>query len=376
MYNRYKTSLQTEMSSNQSPKMEYNFLGNSGLKVSNICLGTMTMGTSAISPFFSADNPSQMNEADSHQMLDRFAELGGNFLDTADIYSAGGSEEIVGNWLSKNERERFIVATKVRFGWNRTEPNGTGLSRKRIMSCIDNSLRRLKTDYVDLYQIHCWDEAVPIKETLGALNDLVRCGKVRYVGGSNLTGWQLQKITDLCEKMGFSQFISLQQQYNLLTRENEFEVVDVCKNEGIGIIPWSPLKGGLLTGKYKRHAKVPEKTRMGYNQQVKIAPEYQKVMESDRYWNLVKVLDDISKETGKTVAQVSLRWLLQKECVPSVIIGATKISQVEDNIGASTGWSLTADQMKQLDEASKPDLPYPYNFLKNMNADRCNKSKI
>ncbi|CAH1255009.1 KCNAB2 [Branchiostoma lanceolatum] len=232
---------------------EYRFLGGSGLKVSSICLGALTFGEWALFP-------GQCDEAASHAILDRYVELGGNFIDTADNYAGGKSEEIIGTWLAKQEREKLVVATKVRLSTGKGI-NRVGLSRHHIMQSIDDSLRRLRTDYVDLYQIHLWDKAVPIEETLSALNDLVRAGKVRYLGASNVTGWQLQKIVDLSKSMGLNKWISLQANYNLLSRGIEWELTDVCREEGIGIIPWSPLTGGLLTGKYKREGDPPEGTR-------------------------------------------------------------------------------------------------------------------
>ncbi|XP_078618069.1 1-deoxyxylulose-5-phosphate synthase YajO-like [Branchiostoma floridae x Branchiostoma japonicum] len=348
-------------------KTEYRFLGGSGLKVSNICLGTMTFGDWLL--------PGQCDEAASHAILDRYVELGGNFIDTADVYGEGRSEEIVGSWLEKQQREKFVVATKVRFGKGN---NGVGLSRHHIMQSIDDSLRRLRTDYVDLYQIHMWDEATPIEETLSALNDLVRAGKVRYLGASNVKGWQLQKIVELSKSMGLNKWISLQAEYSLLCRGIEWELTDVCRREGIGIIPWSPLRGGLLTGKFKREADAPEGTRIEHVTKKGMVfegvPDFKKVKKDDKTWDILDVLKKVADAHGKTPAQVAIRWLLQKDVVSSVIIGAKTLQQLEDNMGASTDWEITEEQMAELDTVSQMDAFYPYNMIKRRNKDRVRKN--
>ncbi|XP_078614423.1 1-deoxyxylulose-5-phosphate synthase YajO-like [Branchiostoma floridae x Branchiostoma japonicum] len=349
-------------------KTEYRFLGGSGLKVSNICLGTMTFGDWTLLP-------GQCDEAASHAILDRYVELGGNFLDTADMYAEGRSEEIIGSWLEKQQREKFIVATKVRFGKG---INGVGLSRHHIMQSIDDSLHRLRTDYVDLYQIHMWDEAVPIEETLSALNDLVRVGKVHYLGASNVTGWQLQKIVELSKSMGLNKWISLQVEYNLLCRGIEWELVDVCRREGIGIIPWSPLKGGLLTGKFKREDDAPEGTRIAVvtkkGMDLEGAPDFERIKKDDKTWKIIDVTKKAAEAHGKTPAQVAIRWLLQKDVVSSVIIGAKTLQQLEDNMGAATGWEITGETMAELDTVSQMEPTYPYRLLARMNSDRVRKN--
>ncbi|XP_035658708.1 1-deoxyxylulose-5-phosphate synthase YajO-like [Branchiostoma floridae] len=354
-------------------KTEYRFLGGSGLKVSNICLGTMTFGEMG-------GWPGQCDEAASHAILDRYAELGGNFLDTADIYAMGKSEEYIGSWLEKQQREKFIVASKVRFNTSRwtQDINRWGLSRHHIMHSIDDSLRRLRTDYLDLYQIHLWDEAVPIEETLSALNDLVRAGKVRYLGASNVKGWQLQKIVDLSKYMGLNKWISFQAEYSLVCRGIEWELTDVCRREGIGIIPWSPLKGGLLTGKFKREAAAPEGSRIAHSTKTghtfEAAPDFEKAKKDDKTWNVLDVMKKVAEAHGKTVAQVAIRWLLQKDVVSSVIIGAKTLQQLEDNMGASTGWEITEEQMAELDTVSQMDAFYPYNMINFANNDRVRKN--
>lgn len=354
-------------------QVEYQFLGKSGLKVSNICLGTMTFGKSeGMFGFFK--NPTQSEEALSHRILDRFTELGGNFIDTANIYSLGNSEKIIGNWLTRQKREKVVVATKCRFQMDQTDPNSGGLSRRHIIESIEQSLERLKTNFIDLYQMHMWDAATPIEETLRTFDDLVRSGKVRYIGCSNLVGWQLQKVMDYSKFMGLTSMISLQQQYNLMRRHSELEEFRVCRNEGVGVIPWSPLKGGLLTGKFKKgETPDPEKTRIGYMRKLNpTGSSWSKDAQDEGYWNLITKMEKIAKKNGKTVAQIALRWLLQKDIVVSVIVGATSVKQLEDNIGAGKGWSLSDEDMKELDDASSSELFYPYD----MNYGPANTSRV
>ena len=218
--------------------MQYHKLGKTGLLVSELCLGAMNFGWTT-------------NEEDSHHVLNHFVAAGGNFVDTADVYAGGKSEEILGNWLRTQPRDQVIVATKVRFGAG-VGPNGVGLSRHHILTQVEVSLRRLQTDYIDLYQVHCWDNLAPLEETLSTLDGLVKSGKVRYLGVSNYTGWQLQKAVETSRRMGWEQYICLQPLYNLLDRSMEWELTPICLNEGLGIIPWSPLRGGWLGGKYRR----------------------------------------------------------------------------------------------------------------------------
>ncbi|XP_041347689.1 1-deoxyxylulose-5-phosphate synthase YajO-like [Gigantopelta aegis] len=355
----------------EESKVAYNYLGRSGLKVSNLTLGCMTFGVA------SAGLPGQCDEESSHKVIDRYVQWGGNVLDTANVYSDGLSENIIGSWLSKQSRDDFVVATKVRGQEKPVRVDNRGLSRRHIVHALEGSLERLKTDYVDLYQMHLWDDATPIEETLRTLDDLVRCGKVRYVGASNVVGWQLQKIVDLTEKMGFNPCVSLQQQYSLAVRECEFEVFQVCKQNGIGVLPWSPLKGGLLSGKYQRDTK-PSEGRIGWVMQdepkraTQACPAWGQVSAQDRVWNTLDVMKSCATKHGKSVAQVALRWLLQKDVVSSVVIGARTLDQLDDNMGAANGWKLTHEEMTQLDQASQPEVPYPYEMVWRLNKDRCN----
>ncbi|KAL8625957.1 hypothetical protein ACOMHN_012549 [Nucella lapillus] len=351
-------------------KCQYTYLGNSGLRVSNICLGTMTFGESALGVI-----PGQLSEEASHQVINRFVEWGGNFLDTANIYGRGNSENIVGSWLSGQERDRYVVATKVRFQMDLSNVNTVGLGRRHIVQSVEDSLKRLQTDYIDLLQTHTWDDAVPLEETLRTLDDLVRCGKVRHLGASNVSGWQMQKIVDTTKHMGFNPFISLQQQYNLISRHSELEPFQVCKLNGVGVLPWSPLKGGFLTGKVRKE-QVPSEGRLGWSakdetKNLQSSPSWS-TLDKPQNWATLDTLEKAAKAKGKSIAQVSLRWLLQKPVVSSVIIGVTKMHQLDDNMAAANGWTLTAEEMKELDDVSNPNPPYPYEMVWRLNATRTN----
>lgn len=325
--------------------MRYRFLGRSGLKVSEVCLGAMTFGR-------------ETDVETSHRMLDSFVAAGGTFVDTADVYGQGTSEEIVGDWLSGGPRERVVLATKVRFPMG-DGPNDQGLSRGHIMRSVEQSLRRLKTDHIDLYQVHCWDGGTALEETLSTLDTLVRDGKVRYVGASNYSGWQLQKAVDTAAAHGWEGFVSLQALYNLLDRELEWELVPVSRNEGLGIMPWGPLRGGWLTGRYRREmsgppsdTRIDEAGKQGWG-------EAWEVYANDRTWHLLDVLDEVAEQTGRTVAQVALSWVLDRPGVVAPILGVRTMAHLEANLGA-VGWSLTTEQRTALDTASDRPLPYPY----------------
>lgn len=331
--------------------MNYRRMGKTGLKVSELCLGAMTFGGDS-------------TEEIAIQMLNRFAEIGGNFIDTANGYNAGASEEILGRWLKGQKREDWVIATKVRFPTG-DKPNDWGLSRKHILDAVHASLRRLNTDYIDLYQVHMWDATTELAETLSTLNDLVHSGKVRYIGVSNFSGWQVQKAVDLSRQMGWEPFTCLQPLYNLLDREAEWELFPVCLNEGLGIIPWSPLRGGWLSGKYHREmAGPPDNTRVK-NAEIHGWTESWSDYNTDHTWGVIDVLRAVAEEASKTPAQVALNWVLNRPGVTAPIIGARNMSQFEDNLGA-IGWSLTPEQVAKLDKASSKRLPYPYNYLSNL----------
>jgi len=327
--------------------MKYRRLGDTGLMVSELCLGCMTFGR-------------ETEEEDSKGLVGRFLEAGGNFIDTADVYSKGVSEEITGKTI-KEVRDEVVLATKVRFPMG-DGPNEVGLSRKHIMQGCEDSLRRLGTDYIDLYQVHCWDSATPLEETLSALTDLVRAGKVRYIGVSNFTAWQLMRSLQLSEVHGFERFVCVQPQYSLVERNIEREILPVCLEEGLGVIPWSPLGGGFLSGKYSRDQEPPQGSRI--SEAVESMEEYWDRRATERNWRVLEVVGRISEETGKSYAQIALNWLLRQEGVTAPIIGARTMDQLEDNLGAS-GWELDEGQVAELSEASALEDVYPYRFIRN-----------
>lgn len=335
--------------------MEYKYLGHTGLKVSELCLGTMTFGR-------------ESSEAESHALLDRFVEAGGNFLDTANVYNGGVSEEIIGRWLAGKKRDDLVIATKVRFPMG-DGPNEIGLSRKHILAEVENSLRRLQTDYIDLYQVHCWDPGTPLKETLSTLDTLVQSGKVRYLGASNYTAWQMQKAIDLSRSHGWERFRALQPLYNLLDRTIEWELAPVCQNEGVGIIPWSPLRGGWLTGKYHRDMEtLPEGTRVDDATKFGWGESWD-AYDTERTWVIIEELLAVAEETGKTPAQVALRWVMQRPGVTAPIIGTRTMAQLESNLDAC-GWTLSDEHMARLTEISDPGLPYPHDFIQGVRGSR------
>ncbi len=276
--------------------MDYHFMGGTGLKVSELCMGTQTFGWG-------------LDEAAAHTMADQFVDAGGNFFDTSNTYNQGQSETILGSWLKqKGNRSRLVIATKVFFPAG-DGPNDTGLSRKHIFEQIDASLRRLQTDYVDIYQTHCWDASTPIEETFQAMNDLVRAGKVRYLGASNFTPSQLVRVNMLCQQQGWARIQCLQPEYSLLVRSPEWELLPVCREDGVGVIAWSPLAGGWLTGKYHRDQPPPADSRVGRADRWDDQPEQRA---NETTWQIIDVLRSIAQARGKTPSQVALNWLLRK----------------------------------------------------------------
>jgi aryl-alcohol dehydrogenase-like predicted oxidoreductase len=322
--------------------MDKRFLGRTGLQVSELCLGTMTFGN-------------ETDQSTSHRILDEFVGAGGTLIDTADTYSAGASEEILGHWLKTRSRDDLVVATKV-YGEAGPGLPVRGAGRKHIIAAVEASLRRLQTDFIDLYQVHVFDDATPLEETLTTLDTLVGSGKVRFIGASNLTGWQLQKAIDLSRHHGLEPYVSLQPLYNLLDRDAELDLIPVCLHEGAGVIAWSPLAGGWLSGKYTRDLGGPPAGSRGS------AADWQ-ARDTDRTWHVVDALRAVADEVGRTPAQVALRWVMQRPGLTAPIIGVRTPAQLADNLGA-TGWALDDDQMRRLTEAGHSPLPYPHNLLR------------
>jgi len=337
-------------------KLKNKFLGNTGVLVSELCLGTMTLQLDSTKPLFGGMPCANLEE--SIQILDRFVAAGGNFIDTADRYAE--SEKVVGTWLAKKTvpRHDLVIATKVR-GQIDGGINRQGLSRKHIVNQIQNSLTDLQTDYVDLYQCHFPDTVTPMEDTFRTFDDLVRSGKIRYIGISNFTGWQLQKAVDICKYMGLEKIVSVQQQYSLLSRYTEWDVATICENEGISILPWSPLKGGWLSGKYKRGMEKPNEGRVSWAQNSGWDETNWDSMNNEVTWNTLDVLESIAKDLGRSQSQVALRWLMQKPVVTAPIIGARKLEHLEDNLRASE-FVLTDEQMAKLDKVSTVAVPYPW----------------
>jgi aryl-alcohol dehydrogenase-like predicted oxidoreductase len=334
--------------------MEYRSLGNSGLKVPVLCLGTMTFGE--------VDDKSFMHkvgcdEKTSFSIMSRALERGVGFIDTADVYGPDGlSERIVGAWLAETKnRDRVVLATKFRFRMGEGA-NSTGAARYRIVRTVEESLRRLKTDRIDLYQIHMQDLDTPEEETLRALDDLVRAGKVLYLGASNYAAYRLTDSQWISRTEHLHRFVSLQMQYSLMVRDLEREHIPVCRQFGLGVLPWSPLAAGFLSGKYARNQPPPAGVRLarwkdrfaGYD--------------NERGWRTLEAVNALAKEKQTTPAAVSLAWLLAKPAVTSVIFGARSVEQLEDNLKAADV-KLSTEEVQKLDEASAFELGYPYTFM-------------
>lgn len=331
--------------------MEIITVGRTGLQVTRLCLGAMTFGR-------------ESTEDESRAMLDRYIDAGGNFIDTADAYTQGASEEILGRWMQGRRRHDLVIATKVRFG-TRDGLNERGLSRKHILDAVHASLKRLGTDYIDLYQVHMWDPRTPLEETLSTLDQLVRDGRVRYLGVSNFAAWQLQKALDLAGHRGWEPFTCLQPLYNLLDRELEWELLPLCRDAGLGVIPWSPLRGGWLSGKFKRGQTAPVSGSRIELAEERGWSESWSMYNTEHTWQVVDAVQAVADETGHSAAQVSLRWLLEQPGVTAPIIGARTLAQLDDNLGAD-GWSLAPEQLKRLNQASARPWPYPYGFIRNL----------
>ena len=319
--------------------MEYTRLGRTGLEISRLCLGCMSYGTPEL-----GTHPWTIPEAQSRPFLKRALDLGFNFFDTANVYSAGTSEEILGRAVTDyTKRDEVVIATKVH-GRMRPGPNGMGLSRKAIMMEIDASLRRLGTDYIDLYQIHRWDPKTPIEETMEALNDVVRAGKARYIGASSMYAWQFAKALHVSDRNGWARFVSMQNYVNLLYREEEREMLPLCREEGIGVIPWSPMARGRLTRDWDQGSARVETDDFGRTL-------YAKTGDADR--KVVEAVAQVAQARGVPRAQVALAWVLQKKDVTSPIVGATKLGQLDDAV-AALSLKLTPEEVAALEAPYVP----------------------
>ena len=328
--------------------MEYRLLGKSGLKVPELCFGAGTFG--ANNEFFKAWSETTQEEAD--RIVNICMDAGLNFFDTADIYSDGSSETALGKALSQHKREDVLISTKATFRLGKG-PNDVGSSRYHLIQSLERSLKRLGTDYVDVYHMHEVDSLTPIDETISTLDKFVSEGNVRYIACSNYSGWLLMKSLSVSERYGWSRFVGHQVYYSLVGRDYEWELMPLALDQGVGALVWSPLGWGRLTGKLRRGQPIPKESRLH-----KTSAEGPQVPEEYLY-KVVDAIDEIARETGKTVPQIALNWVLQRPTISTVIIGARNEEQLKQNLG-SVGWKLTAEQIAKLDAASETPRPYPY----------------
>ncbi len=330
--------------------MEYRQLGRSGLKVPELCFGAGTLGTSG--EFFEAWSKTSDEETD--RIIGICMDAGLNFFDTADIYSYGGSESALGKALAKYKREDVLISTKATFRFG-DGPNDTGSSRYHLIQSLERSLKRLGTDYVDVYHLHAFDALTPVEETLNTLDKMVREGKVRYIACSNFSGWHLMKSLSASERYGWSRYVGHQVYYSLVGRDYEWELMPLALDQGVGALIWSPLGWGRLTGKIRRGSGIPEQSRLNTKMVMDAGPQ----VPIEHVYDVVEAIDEIAAETGKTVPQIALNWLLRRPTVSTLIIGARNEEQLKANLGA-TGWKLTAEQVAKLDKASETPKAYPY----------------
>lgn len=326
--------------------MDYRQLGRSGLRVSTLTLGTMGFGGGG--KFASVG---QGGVDDLRRQLDLCIDAGVNLVDTADVYSDGRSEELLGEALDGGRRDKLLVATKVRFAMG-DGPNDAGLSRHHIVAGVEASLRRLQADHVDLLQVHQWDGQTPLEETMEALDTLVRSGKVRYVGCSNYSAWHMMKALAVADRRGYQPFVSTQIHYSPQAREAEFEILPACLDQGLGVLVWSPIAGGLLSGKYRRGVEPPQGSRhlSDWNE----PPVY----DEEALYDLIEVLVEVGEAHGVSAAQVTLAWLLRRPAVTTLVIGARTEEQLRDNLAAAE-LRLSDDEVARVEEVSRPPLPYP-----------------
>ena len=329
--------------------MEYRYLGRSGFRVPVLSLGTGTFGGGG--EFFKAWGDTDVGGAT--RLVDICLESGLNMFDSADIYSAGAAEEILGGAI-KGRREKVIISTKATFR-SGDDPNDVGSSRFHLIQAVERALKRLGTDYIDLFQLHGYDAKTPVEETLTALDDLVRAGKIRYLGVSNFSGWHLMKALSVSERHNLTRYVANQTYYSLIGRDYEWELMPLGIEQGVGAVVWSPLGWGRLTGKIRRGQPLPAGSRLHASVVTDAGPP----VPDEHVYKVVEALDKVAEETGKTVPQIALNWLLQRPTVSNVIVGARNEEQLRQNLGA-IGWNLTAEQVAALDAASTVTLPYPY----------------
>jgi aryl-alcohol dehydrogenase-like predicted oxidoreductase len=339
----------------ESKSMKYRLLGRTGLLVSELCLGTMTFGGKGFWEVIGTQGQELVND-----IVGRSLDAGINFIDTANVYSFGESETLLGKALEGRARDSFVLATKVRGRMN-ADVNAIGLSRYHIMNSVEDSLKRLNTDYIDLYQIHGFDSVTPLDETLRALDDLVRQGKVRYIGASNLAAWQLMKALGISERLNLARFESLQAYYTIAGRDLEREVVPLVQDQQVGVMVWSPLAGGLLSGKFNRDGSSPDGSR-------RASFDFPPV-NKDRAFDTVDVMREIAGELGATVPQIALAWLLHQPAVTTVIIGAKSLDQLDDNLKA-VEVCLDEGQLARLNDVSQLPPEYPQWMVARQGGDR------
>jgi aryl-alcohol dehydrogenase-like predicted oxidoreductase len=331
--------------------MKYRRLGNSGLLVSDLALGTMIFGE---------EKARSTAPDEAEQIIHRYLDAGGNHIDTANVYAGGRSEEIIGQAL-RGHRKQIVLATKVRFSMGKG-PNDNGLSRYHIIQSVEDSLKRLQTDVIDLLYMHCWDPLTPIEESLRAFDDLVLAGKVRYIGVSNFKAWQLMKALGLSDNNDRIRFVAAQYQYSLVVREIEHEYIDLCLSEGVGLVPWGPLGGGYLSGKYERDQR-PAETVQG---RLATTPDHEEESwnrrNTDQNWQILGAMNEIASRYSATHSQIALAWLLSKKVVSSVVLGVRTMEQLEDNLIASD-INLSKGDLSLLDEVSAIPAGYPYRFI-------------
>jgi aryl-alcohol dehydrogenase-like predicted oxidoreductase len=330
--------------------MEYRQLGKSGLKVPELCFGAGTFG--AANEFFKAWSETTQEEA--NRIVDICMDAGINLFDTADIYSDGESEKALGVALSRLKREDVMISTKATFRFGKG-PNDVGSSRYHLIQSVERSLKRLGTDYIDIYHLHGFDATSPVEETLRALDDLVREGKIRYIACSNFSGWHLMKSLSVSERYGWSRYVGHQVYYSLVGRDYEWELMPLALEQGVGALVWSPLGWGRLTGKIRRSTGIPKDSRLN----TKVVADTGPQVPEEYLFKVVDAIDEVAKETGKTVAQIALNWLLRRPTVSTLIVGARNEEQLKQNLGA-IGWELTKEQIAKLDAASEVPLTYPY----------------